>query len=408
MKTMTARFSAVEFFFWMLLGDVIGFVSIFLLGCGFNNAQIGMIVALACGISVILQPIVAGYADKPQSLSLKTIILILAGMQTVISPFLSVLYQKSLWAAVVLYCILIVGIHTLNPLINALGTECINQGKRLNFGVARGIGSGGYAILSYILGIVLARTDAGIQPLTICLISIGLAVSVACFPFEKRKGADEAAERENACEEGKHPQNCNTPWEFFARYKKFGIALIGCVLLYTSHMMVSGFGFQIVVSKGGGSEETGIVMALAAMAELPVLFVFTYMLKAARCDIWIRISGTAFMVKSLLTLWAGSMAFYYAIQILQLLGWGLFAVASVYYVNAVTEKQDAIKGQAYMTATYSLGCIIGAAAGGELIDSMGVDAMLFWAVAASFGGMVILLFAASNTQKEDVRSAEKI
>ena len=57
---MTARFSAVEFFFWMLLGDVIGFVSIFLLGCGFNNAQIGMIVALACGISVILQPIVAG------------------------------------------------------------------------------------------------------------------------------------------------------------------------------------------------------------------------------------------------------------------------------------------------------------------------------------------------------------
>ena len=79
-------------------------------------------------------------------------------MQTVISPFLSVLYQKSLWAAGVLYCILIVGIHTLNPLINALGTECINQGKRLNFGVARGIGSGGYAILSYILGIVLART----------------------------------------------------------------------------------------------------------------------------------------------------------------------------------------------------------------------------------------------------------
>ena len=89
-------------------------------------------------------------------------------------------------------------------------------------------------------------------------------------------------------------------------------------------------------------------------------------------------------------------------------GVGLFAVASVYYVNAVTEKQDAIKGQAYMTATYSLGCIIAAAAGGELIDSMGVDAMLFWAVAASFGGMVILLFAASNTQKEDVRSAEKI
>ena len=107
---MTTRFSVIEFFFWMLLGDVIGFASIFLLECGFNNAQIGMIVALACGISVVLQPIVASYADMPQSLSLKTIILILTGLQIVISPFLFVLYQKTFWIAGILYCILIVGI----------------------------------------------------------------------------------------------------------------------------------------------------------------------------------------------------------------------------------------------------------------------------------------------------------
>ena len=207
----------------MLLGDVIGFVSIFLLGCGFNNAQIGMIVALACGISVILQPIVAGYADKPQSLSLKTIILILAGMQTVISPFLSVLYQKSLWAAGVLYCILIVGIHTLNPLINALGTECINQGKRLNFGVARGIGSGGYAILSYILGIVLARTDAGIQPLTICLISIGLAVSVACFPFERGKGRMRQRKGKMHAKRGSIPKTAIPHGNFLPDIKSLGL-----------------------------------------------------------------------------------------------------------------------------------------------------------------------------------------
>lgn len=397
---MTTRFSIIEIFFWMLLGDVIGFASIFLLGCGFNNAQIGVIVALAGGISVVLQPMVAGYADMPKSLSLKTIILILTGLQIVISPFLTVLYQKNLWAAGILYCILIVGIHTMNPLVNALGTECMNQGKRLNFGVARGIGSGGYAIMSYILGIVLARTQASIQPLTICLISVGLAVSVMCFPFEKRKGTEDTREREMADQGGNALKTRNTPWEFFSRYKKFGAVLIGCVLLYTSHMMINGFGFQIVVSKGGGSEETGIVMAIAALAELPVLFVFSYMLKIARCDIWVRISGVAFMVKALLTFWSANMAFYYFIQVLQLLGWGLFAVASVYYVNEVIEKRDAIKGQAYMTATYSLGCIIGAAAGGKLIDSKGVDTMLFWAVAASLAGMVILLFAVGGAAKE--------
>lgn len=397
---MTTRFSIIEIFFWMALGDVIGFVSIFLLECGFNNAQIGIIVALACGISVILQPIVASYADMPQSLSLKTIILILTGLQIVISPFLTVLYQKNFWATGILYCILIVGIHTLNPLINALGTECINQGKQLNFGVARGIGSGGYAVLCYILGIVLARTQASIQPLTACLIFIGLAISVMCFPFEKRKETEETTEGKEAGGGGNDRKAHNTPWEFFSRYKKFGVVLIGCVLLYSSHMMVGGFGFQIVVSKGGGSEEAGIVMAIAALAELPVLFVFAYMLKIARCDIWVRISAIAFMVKALLTFWATNMTFYYCVQALQLLGWGLFTVASVYYVNEVIEKRDAIKGQAYMTAAYSLGCIIGAAAGGKLIDAKGVDTMLLWATAASLVGMVILLFAAGSAAKE--------
>ena len=219
---MTAKIFGSKFFFWMLLGDVIGFVSIFLLGCGFNNAQIGMIVALACGISVILQPIVAGYADKPAKPVSKNDYSDISRDADSNQPVsFSAVPEIALWAAGVLYCILIVGIHTLNPLINALGTGA-SIGKRLNFGVARGIGWGDMPFLSYILGIVLPRTDAGIQPLTICLISIGLAVSVACFPFERGKGRMRAAERENACEEGSIPKTA-IPHGNFARYKSLGL-----------------------------------------------------------------------------------------------------------------------------------------------------------------------------------------
>lgn len=54
------------------------------------------------------------------------------------------------------------------------------------------------------------------------------------------------------------------------------------------------------------------------------------------------------------------MTVFYGIQIFQMLGWGLMAAASVYYVNSIMDAEDAIKGQAYITMTYTLGSVIGA------------------------------------------------
>ena len=49
---------------------------------------------------------------------------------------------------------------------------------------------------------------------------------------------------------------------------------------------------------------------------------------------------------------APNMTVFYGIQIFQMLGWGLMAAASVYYVNSIMDAEDAIKGQAYITMTY--------------------------------------------------------
>ena len=79
------------------------------------------------------------------------------------------------------------------------------------------------------------------------------------------------------------------------------------------------------------------------------------------------------------------------------MGWGLIAAASVYYVNAIMEEQDAIKGQAYISMTYTLGSVIGSLLGGALIDSSGVNAMLIFATISAAFGMLILLFATERT-----------
>ena len=129
---------------------------------------------------------------------------------------------------------------------------------------------------------------------------------------------------------------------------------------------------------------------------------YTFMLKKAPCHFWFRICGIFFMLKSLGTLLAPDIPFFYGVQILQMLGWGLIAVSSVYYVNSVMEEQDAIKGQAYITMTYTLGSVIGALLGGALIDAAGVNAMLIFATVSAAVGMVILLFATERTNSSRI------
>ena len=385
-KSLTPGYSFIQGFFWMNFAAIMGFSSLYLLDCGYSNTQIGMIIAVAGIISAVMQPVIASYADRPSSISVKKIILILSAVQVILGVLVLLTYQKAFVLTGLFYGCLITLLQLLTPLVNSLGMESINQGKKLNFGAARGMGSVAYAVFAYVLGIIIAKSGARFVPVSIIVIYSALLVSLLLFPFEKEAKKSVKSSRK---------QSAN-PFAFFLRYKRFSVVLVGCVLVYISHILLNSFTFQIVESKGGGSEEMGFVMALGALVELPTLFCFTFMMKKIRCDIWFRISGIFFMLKTLGTLLAPNIPVFYAVQIFQMLGWALITVSSVYYVNSIMDEQDAIKGQAYMTMTYTLGSVIGALLGGALIDIAGVNMMLTFGTAAAAVGMVIMLVAAEK------------
>lgn len=386
-RNLTVGYSFIHGFFWMNFAAIMGFSSIYLLDNGFTNTQIGLLIAIAGIVSALLQPALASYADKPCSPSLKKILLALTAILLVLSALLLVFYKRTLFFTGLFYGCCITLLQLLTPLVNSLGMESLNQGKNLNFGISRGMGSVAYAVIAYILGIIADKAGAVSVPVTIILMFAGLMLSVIFFPFQKAAKASREAAAAPA----------RGPLAFFRHYKRFGIVLIGCTFVYISHVLLNSFTFQIVESKGGASSEMGFAMALSAMIELPTLFLFAYMVKKIRCDIWFRISGLFFFLKSLGTLLAPNIPCFYAVQIFQLMGWALITVSSVYYVNALMEPQDIIKGQAYITMTYTLGSVLGALIGGTLIDKAGVNVMLTFSTACALLGMAILLFATERT-----------
>ena len=118
-KNLTPSYAVIQGLYWMYFAAIMSFSGFFLLSGGFTNTQIGILAAIAGLLSAVLQPVLAGYADQPQSPSLKKLIQMLYLLQLilVIGLFLS----HSLILTGLLYGSSIALLQLMTPFINSLG-----------------------------------------------------------------------------------------------------------------------------------------------------------------------------------------------------------------------------------------------------------------------------------------------
>ncbi len=380
----TPRYSIIQGSFWMSFCIIFAYVSVFLLSKGFSNSQIGVVVAVSGVISAFMQPMVADFADRSKKISLHLIIsfwavvIIMAAVGLLI-PGLHILLVA------VFYGIAIAALQILTPLVNAIGMECINRGIPVNFGLARGVGSISYAVVSYLAGVLVAKYDTTVIPIMIILFYSVLIIGILSFRFPNTHLTD----RKEKNVELSVKAEAEKADSFFKKYAKFLLLLVGVTLSFISHNILNNYMFQIMQYHGGGSNEMGIALAIAATVELPTMLGFAFIVKKFSCSTLIKVSGTFFMIKTVLTLIAPNILGIYIAQGVQILGFALQVPASVYYVNKLMRPEDKVKGQAFMTVTNTLGSIAGSLLGGLLLDALGVRALLVSATAVAFAGMFI-------------------
>ena len=372
----TAHYSLIMALFWANYAVVLNYASVYLLGKGFQNTEIGILTAAAALLSAAAQPLIGSYADRPRSPSVRTILLAVIGLFLVfclLIPFSAVRSHALLFAV---YTLAMMTLQSMMSLMNSLGTMTARAGGKVNFGVARGIGSLAYAVVSLLIGSAVTRYGIDLIPWAGAGIYALLAVSVRLYPFEKQPV----------------PPVQNRQAGFLKRYPAFALILFAAVFLYSSHSMIASFMFQIICAKGGDSESFGIVMAIAAVLELPVMFAFTRLLRRISAGRWLVISGFAFVLKSAGTLLVASVPGLYAVQVTQTFSYAVITVASVYFTDRLMEPQDAVKGQALFAMTGTAGSVLGAGVGGWLIDFGGVHALLAVSVAFALAGAVMMTF----------------
>ena len=77
----------------------------------------------------------------------------------------------------------------------------------------------------------------------------------------------------------------------------------------------------------------GIALFLQAISELPVMFGFSWLLTKAGSRVWTRLSGVGFFLHAFGSWLAPTIGVLCAVQIFEMNGYALFAIASIYYIN---------------------------------------------------------------------------
>lgn len=372
--------------YWASFCVIYAFATVFLLSRGFESSMIGVIIAAGNILGVVLQPMVASIADRSKKISLHK----LTAMLSIIMILLLVLLYfvpNGLLAVAVLFLLTDTFLQVIQPLINSVSVYYVNQGVSVDFGAARGIGSLSYAAASYILGIVVEKFGTRSILMAGILVALVLLVTVLSMPVLSSSAASRLGEKEPE-------QNDAGLIVFAGRYKNFMLTLAGITLLFTFHNMNNAYLIKVIENVGGTSADMGRMLSIAAVTELPVMFLFSRISKHFKSSTLLMVSSAFFAIRAAGFMLAGNVMTMYLAAMLQIGSFALYIPSSVYYVNETMLDQDKFKGQAVMTATNTLGGVFGSLFGGFLIDNAGVGAMntVCFAMAAA-GAVLVFLFA---------------
>ena len=392
-KNATACYALTQLMLWGEYGFLLSYATNFLTErLRLTNTLAGVLLAAATAGAFLAQPALTALIDR-KNVPVRRVLICVAALNAVFCV-LVLLTRRSVALTSVMFVLASVCLQVQPSFSNALAMQGIRSGMRINFGIARGLGSVSFGVCCRIAPVLIAVKGLGLNavPLFAALTAALLAASAAVFP--RTRAVQAQAEERPA-----------TAAEFFRTNRKFVGLLLGVILLYIGHNVLSNYMFRIAQSKLlPGATQTaeslqGTALMIAAVVELPTMFLFVRLVRRVRCDLLLLLSCAFMTLRLLLTvLLPGALGLCVA-QLTQMGGYALFAVSTVYYVGTVIAKRDVVKGQTYLGAANTMGSLLAYLCGGMLIDATGTPNMLWICFGVSLLGLLLCGLFRERVQK---------
>lgn len=386
-RILSLQIAGLQGFYWMIFCPIVAFASVYLLSRDFSNKKIGWVMAVSSVLAIVLQPALGALIDRFVKLSLKGVLTTLSILCVAMLAGI-IFFNTGLVMMAIFYGGIVALLYTMQPLVSSLAFEYINAGHNVNFGVTRAAGSICFAVLSTMLGVWLKTYSTAILPIIGLILFTGYVLLILSFPKVKK------SDIQTYHVEDVYKQNEAEPTVgFLRRYERFVPFLIGVAFIFLFHTVINTFLPQILRPLGGNDTNLGISLTIAAVAELPAFLGFSFIASKINTRSLMKLSGFAYVFRSLLYLFAVSVWMINIGQLFQAVSFAVFIPASVYYINEIMGEKDKVKGQTFVTGTITMGGFFGSVIGGWLLDRYDVTAMLIFGSIGAAIGSALLFYA---------------
>ena len=386
----TLRYIIINATYFAVYSGIHAYSSVFLLEKGFSNTLIGITLALANILSVIFQPLVAGLIDKQGKLTNRNVSMASTAL-LLIGSILLLMIKNGIVAIFIIFALIYMVQMVYQPIITAMYFEYEAAGCHIYYGLARGLGSAGFAVTSVFTGMAIGKFGVSIL-MILDIIFLTIALIVLFFFKKPAVKASVPAKDEVA-----H----NNLFSFIKTYPGFMLFVLGAVCFFFAHNAINDYMIQIITPLGGTEAQMGTAVFIAAILELPTMALIDKVMKKISCRNLLLIAGAAFLIKTLLMLIAPNMAVVYISQAMQMFAYAVFIPVSAYFVNQTMKRLDQVKGQAYVNVSITLGGVFSSLVCGRLLDIKGPNFMLTVSLVVTTIGLAIAFIALKVLGKDE-------
>lgn len=403
-RILNSTYGAIFGAYWIVYAVVSSFASVFMLAKGYTNSQIGLTIAAANILAVVLQPIIADFADRSKKLGVMGTSEIMTACMMVFAVGMFAFRGGTVGLCVVM--VLLIGFHSvLQPLFNSLAFRLEECGAAINYGIARSVGSLAYSVFVAVFGTLVEKCGVGIMPvsteITCLFLMVSLVLTWHCF--NKAMAAGNEKSPRTGREQPPQEEEEITLIMFIRRNKMFFVMNLGVIGLYFSNAVLNFYMAQIVDGVNGTTEDMGRILAVMAFLEIPTMVFFKQLRNRFSCQFLLKVACVGFSVKIALCWLASNVFMLYVAHVFQLVSFALFLPGMVYFTDEIMSRGEAVKGQALFTTMVTAATVVASLAGGVILDAAGPKSLTFISTLVTIAGAVLIIFTIDKIKSREER-----
>ena len=380
--------------YWGTFGITASFASVFLLGNGYSNTELGLAISLANIFSVLIQPVAASISDNSKRFTALEVLLALTLVSMLGTGLLLLLSGRSLFLIIV-YALVMGLCISLQPLFNSLGIIMLDRGVLVDYGIARGVGSLGYCITVFILGRLTLSIGIRSVPWSneVVLLLQGLFLLLMLSVYRKAGTANQ--ERQKQAKQETIPLR-----DFIKRHKIFLVMNVGILFLFVHHQVMNYYMLQVFEGVGGTSSDMGFFLSLITFFDMPPFLVFSALNKHFSSSFLLKVACVGFVLRALIMTLAQSPQAIFLCIIVHMPSFPLFVAAIVKYITEIMNIKEAVRGQSVYVMSLTVGTVLTSLAGGFILDAFDARTLLIFSLIMTTIGAAVVILLADKARKE--------